>query len=236
MDSLASSIVTHLQAVQAERRARAAEPGLAGRVDAVKRFQHQRFQETYADLAATPRYAAAARFFLDELYGPHDFSERDAQFARIVPALVRLFPSDIVSTVGDLAALHALSEQLDSAMGRALFGTGGVIDVDRTAYGQAWRQVGRPGERQAQIDLMLRIGRDLDRYTRNPLLRHSLRMMRKPAQAAGLGSLQHFLEAGFDSFRAMKGAEEFLAAVASRERELAQRLFDGDTTGAGISA
>ena len=37
-------------------------------------------------LQGDARYAGAARFFLDELYGPGDFSQRDAQFARVVPA------------------------------------------------------------------------------------------------------------------------------------------------------
>jgi hypothetical protein len=229
MESTASLIVAQLQAVEAERQQRAADPALAARVDAVKRFQHRRFQATYADLSGDSRYAGAAQFFLDDLYGPHDFSERDAQFARIVPALVRLFPGDIVSTVGDLASLHALSEQLDTAMGRSMDQvTPG--DVDQAAYARAWRAVGSPERREQQIELMLLIGRALDRYTRNPVLRHSLRMMRKPARAAGLGALQQFLETGFDTFRAMKGADEFLRIVAERERELARRLFEGADT------
>jgi hypothetical protein len=57
---------------------------------------------------------------------------------------------------------------------------------------------------------MLAVGTALDRYTRNPLLRHSLRLMRGPAQAAGLGVLQAFLERGFDTFGEMRGATEFL--------------------------
>jgi hypothetical protein len=75
--------------------------------------------------------------------------------------------------------------------------------------------------------LMLSVGSALDGYTRNLLLRHSLRVMRAPAQAAGLGALQEFLERGFDTFRQMRGAQEFLALIARRERDLAARLFAG---------
>ena len=42
-----------------------------------------------------------------------------------------------------------------------------------------------------------------------------------PARAAGLGALQSFLESGFDTFRAMHGAREFLAQIETRERSLA---------------
>lgn len=222
------AILLDLQAVQAERRRRQADPALGERVAAVKAFQHARFQRSYADLMAQPRYARAARFFLEELYGPGDFTQRDDQFARIVPALCRLFPGEIVATVRALAALHALSERLDTAMGAAAvpLATAGAA-LDGPTYQHLWQQVGEPAARQRQIDLMLQIGGALDRYTRNPLLRHSLKLMRGPARAAGLDALQTFLEAGFETFREMRGAEEFLRTVAGRERALADALFAG---------
>ena len=58
-----------------------------------------------------------------------------------------------------------------------------------------------------------------------PLLRNALRLMRGPSRAAGLGELQRTLESGFDIFQAMKGAEEFIAFIALRERDLAEALF-----------
>jgi hypothetical protein len=172
-------------------------------------------------LLQDPRYANASRFFLSELYGPDDFAQRDAQFARIVPALVRLFPHEIVDTVAALAALHALSEALDTEMGRRVASP----SIDRNRYIEAWQSTGRPDDRERQISLMLGIGRALDHYTRNPLLRRTLRFMRAPARAAGLGELQSFLERGFDTFGAMRGAQAFLDTVARRERALAARLF-----------
>lgn len=211
----------------AERAARATDPSLAARVAAVKTFQHARFASSYSDLLADRRYRDAATFFLDDLYGPHDFSERDAQFSRVVPALVRMFPREIVDTVADLAALHALSERLDTAMGRVIE----APELDSCGYAEAWRCVGEPAAREKQIALMLAVGTDLDKYTRNPLLRQSLRLMRAPARMAGLGALQQFLETGFDTFRAMKGAEEFLRTIAERERRLASLLFAGGEPG-----
>ncbi len=221
MDSLGTQITGHLQKVDAERRRRRASPDLGTAVQRIKDFQHRRFKHTYADLLAQPRYARAARFFLDELYGPHDFTQRDAQFARIVPALVRLFPHEIVGTVADLAALHALSEELDSVMAERH----GPAPLTGAGYAVAWRMVGRAADRERQIVLMQTIGGALERYTANPLLRHSLRMMRKPAQLAGLGALQQFLETGFDTFRELRGAAAFLQTISDRERALVAALF-----------
>ena len=220
----ARAILEQLSVVDRERARRAADPMLATAVLRIKSFQRDRFARTYADLLAAPRYADAARFFLEELYGPQDFSQRDAQFARVVPALVRLFPPEIVATVATLARLHALSEALDSTMGGASLGE----SIDRQAYLRAWQATGRPQEREQQIALTVEVGRALDRLTRKALVRHSLHLMRGPARAAGLGALQQFLERGFDTFRAMGGADDFLDRVGQRERALAAALFEPD--------
>lgn len=224
MSTTSSVILDHLQQVEAERGRRRSSLELMARVDAIKHYQQQRFSLTYADLLSSDRYGLAARFFLDELYGPSDFAARDAQFAKVVPMIVRLFPRQLVCTVNALAELHALSERLDSAMGLALTST----DLDAIAYTRAWQAASTPSEREQQIALTVELGHSLDRLTRKPLLRKSLHMMRGPAVAAGLGDLQRLLEAGFDAFTAMRGAQDFLAVVGMRERLLAQRLFETD--------
>lgn len=230
MSTQADSILAKLEVVAAERAHRSGVPGLDAEVVALKEFQQRRFAHTYADLLASPRYAPAARFFMEELYGPQDFTRRDTQFARVVPALVLLFPREIVEMVNTLGELHALSEALDSRMGKALQGDA----VDAAAYANAWRATGGLAKRKRQIALTLQVGTTLDELTRKPLLRSSLQLMRGPAHAAGLKELQQFLEAGFDTFKAMQGATEFLALVNEREKRLAAALFAGDGAGTVI--
>jgi len=222
MTAEGQQILDKLRRVAQERQRRAADPLLDARVRAVKAYQHARFEKTYADLLSTPRYANAARFFLDDLYGPYDFSERDDQFARVVPGLVRLFPREIVQTVLSLAELHALSETMDTQMALSLE----TADIAPALYVRAWQATAQSGGRERQIELMLSVGRALDHYTRHPVLRHSLRLMRGPARAAGLASLQKFLETGFETFREMRGADDFLSTIATRERALAAMLFN----------
>lgn len=228
----AESILHSLHQVHMQRQRRNSMAGLEVAVSRIKTYQQQRFSHTYADLLSNPRYGGAARFFLEELYGPRDFSERDAQFARVVPALVRIFPQEIVATVHTLAELHALSEWLDTAMGEAHPGT----ELTANGYATAWRQVGRAKEREQQITLTLMLGQALDRLTRKPLLRQSLRLMRGPARAAGLHQLQAVLECGFDTFHAMRGADDFLNTVATRERALAAALFAAPGSDAALVA
>jgi len=220
----AEAILAGLAEVDRERRRRAADPALGARVTTLKHYQQQRLRHTYADLLASPRYRQAATFFLEELYGPADFVQRDAQFARVVPAIARLFPDEVVATVVALSELHALSERMDTGMALAL----DAEALDAAAYGLAWRAVGQPAERERQIALLLQVGQALDRHTRSRWLRASLHMMRGPARAAGLDALQRFLESGFDAFGGMGGAREFLQTIAERERRLAAALFAGE--------
>ena len=224
MQPIAKDIVEALAVVERQRVQWRRDPELVARVSALKTYQARRFERTYADLLVSSRYQYAARFFLEELYGPQDFRARDAQFARVVPSLVRLFRGEIIGTVAVLAALHALSETLDTAMARLLPSAA----VDASAYRHAWRSCGLVEARKRQIELTIEIGQALDRYTRSALIRGALRLMRGPADAAGLGELQRFLERGFDAFKHMRGAEPFLAVVRKRESELAAQLFSSD--------
>jgi hypothetical protein len=221
------SILASLGVVAAERARRANDSGLVTRVAALKSFQQRRFAHTYADLLASARYGAVARFFLDELYGPNDFTRRDAQFARMVPAMVRLFTSDVIDTVATVSALHALSETLDTAMAEHL-GDAGIVAID---YVRAWQAGGRPADRERQIAMTLEIAERLDHLVKKPLLGSALRLMRRPARAAGLTELHRFLESGFDTFLKMKGAGEFIAMVRTREQAFAATLFGVDLDG-----
>lgn len=207
-----------------------AEPAIGVAVLRIKRFQAKRFAGTYADLLGPGPYGAASRFFLEELYSDKDYAERDAQFARIAGAVEKLFPADVADTAAALAQLHALTESLDHAMAREWAAAAALEETP--AYVRAWRSVGRRQEREAQLSTVLGIGAEMARLTRLPGLRLMLKMMRGPAAAAGLGSLQRFLETGFDTFSAMarrpRGAEMFLETIRGREERLIAMLFDDE--------
>lgn len=226
MDPTASRIREAMQAVSLLRLARANQPALERAGLEIKGFQARRFRATYADLLDSPRYRGAASFFLHELYGEQDYSQRDQQFGRIANTIARVFPQAVVETAALLAEVHALTEQLDDSMARHWLATSTPTVPLR--YIGCWRMVGDRPSRFRQLEVVLHLGRELDRLTRMRGLRSLLRMMRAPAAAAGLSSLQTFLEAGFDAFADMKGASEFLGLVESRESAWIHALFDDD--------
>lgn len=228
MDASAQQIHDALQTVARLRQEHAANPPLARAGAEIKRFQARRFQASYADLLHSPRYKTAATFFLHELYSDKDYAERDQQFARIASTIAKLFPQAVVNTAAALAEVHALTESLDDLMARQWLESALAHPaMDATArYIQCWRRVADAAARHRQMDVVLVLGQELNRLTRKPGLRTLLRMMRAPAAAAGLSSLQGFLETGFDAFANMRGADEFLKLIELRETEWIRSLFE----------
>lgn len=221
------------------RQAAESNPPLQAAILAVKRFQARRFALTYADLLKSTVYQGAARFFLEELYGDRDYSERDVQFVRIAGALQKIVPDQAVATAVSLASVHALTEEIDHEMGRAwLAQSSAACPAESLRYVKAWKQVGRAADRNLQLKSILALGRDLDRLTRTNGLRMMLKLMRRPARTAGLSDLQEFLESGFDTFAQMSrlGDEtgKFLLMIQHRETSLMEELFslEGDVVAA----
>lgn len=225
-NSASDQIRAHLARVS-QLRDQAQTEGLQAAVNSIKELQARRFRGTYADFLAHPRYGPATRFFLDELYGVHDFSRRDAQFARIAGALERLFPEAVAQLAVDLAETHALTEVLDRQLALQWL----PLDPDlppAQRYVLAWRSTDARSSRARQLAVVEHMGLELQRLTRMKTLRLGLRMMRNPARAAGLDALQHFLESGFDAFAALGDARPFLNTIRDREARWVQALFDDD--------
>ncbi|WP_372658986.1 hypothetical protein [Hydrogenophaga sp.] len=224
--SAAARIRGHLESV-AHLHAQAQASGFAAAVHQVKQLQARRFRATYGDFLHDRRHAAATRFFLEELYGEHDFAERDAQFGRIAGAIERLFPQAVSQLAVDLAETHALTEGLDHDLARHwLEQAPGAGAAER--YVNSWRLTGDRHLRERQLAVVQHMGTELQQLTRKKSLRLALKMMRGPAQAAGMGALQRFLENGFDAFASLGDASAFLAEIARREQHWIGQLFEAD--------
>ncbi len=203
----------------------------------VRAWQAARLAITFADLRDSAQYRQAAEFFLTDLYGEQDVSWRDRDLARMMPTLVRWLPEAMLGTVCDALELDLLSHRLDLHLARALQGKSSRAPaIDIAAYAAAYRTSCTADERAQQIDLLMRVGRELEHVVRVPLVYGVLRIARGPASRAGLGNLQTFLERGFAAFRAMGKADEFLRIIGSRERLASRKLFAADPApfGAGF--
>ncbi len=209
-------------------RARFAEDaGLSERRTDLRTWQAARLARTHQDLLESRRFHDAAEFFLVDLYGPRDLSRHIDDVRRILPAMMKILPESGLTTVAHALELNVLSESLDEAMVEALGADAATISD--TTYAAAYRKAGREKDRERQIDLIALLGAALDGLSNQRFIGAALKMMRKPAELAGLGELQGFLERGYRAFAAMRGgAGEFVSIVVGRERSIVKGLLAGD--------
>ena len=209
-----------LQAAVVERQLAAADPGTAAARTALRGFQAARMARTHADLLAAEETRAAAQFFLDDLYGAHDFTQRDADIERIIPMMERMLPASALQTIAEAIELDALSEALDRAMAARL----GEQITDDT-YAAIYRQVACRSDRERQIAYIQSVGNSLCELVCVPLIGGTLRMMRGPAKLVGLFALHNFLERGFGAFKGMRKPQEFVGKIVARETAILENLY-----------
>ncbi|HSC99837.1 MAG TPA: hypothetical protein VLI21_13105 [Casimicrobiaceae bacterium] len=224
-DDVADQLLHVLSRVHAHHEERLRDAELGKALAYLAMWQVRRLRNTYADLQAIPRYAAAMQFFESDLYGGGDFAQRDADLARVVPGMKRLLPDHALRTVVEAVEVNALAQDFDRAMIDHLPRREGAFGV--AEYCAAYRAVDRFDERRRQILLLSHVGEALDALVRKPMIRSALKLMRKPARLAGLAALQDFLERGFGAFANMGGAREFLATIEARELAIVESIAAG---------
>ena len=220
--NLAKRLEQQLRLVAQERQSAKRDPALLAARVALKRYQSSRLTLTHADLLANPNTRDAAQFFLEELYGSHDLSQRDVDLERIIPTLQKMLSYESLHTITEAIVLDALSERLDSAMARVL-GT----EFTEGMYVAAYRTATTREEREQQLVLVQQLGDSLCELVTIPLLSVTLSIMKAPARLAGLGELHQFLDTGFTTFKKMKKPAEFVQTIVSRERHVMSRIYDG---------
>jgi hypothetical protein len=203
--------------------------GIERELGILRRWQAARLARTHTDLLLDPHYRPAAEFFLDELYGDRDFSQREQDLARVVPMMTHILPAAVLRTAGMALELNALSHELDAQLTRLLIEEFGLrTTLNEVAYVAAYRRCACYDLRRHQIDLTEQLGRDLQIIVTKRFIHTALKLARTPARLAGLEELHRFLEAGFHAFRHMGAdAGTFLTTIIGRERAILERISAG---------
>ena len=192
----------------------------------LREWQANRLRETYDDLLHSKKYGRASQFFLTDIYGTKDFSQRDADAENAYNSMRKYLPDRLLTTLGKAIELNALTQQLDLQLLDVLVNQLGMRDeLTAVSYAEAYRICDNYDARAYQIDLLMELGDGLDKLIRIPMVGMILRAARRPANRAGWGELQDFLERGFAAFKQMGKAKPFLKIVEERERAILENIF-----------
>lgn len=215
-----NKIIHHLQE-SAQMHADIGAQNLTVPIRKLQAWQTKRLLITHDDLWQSKRFKPAMQFFVDELYGPRDFSERDQELARVVPKMAKLLPETALVSLEAALRLNSLSLELDIALAKQLADN----ELNRDSYFHSYRDANNQLQRQEQIDLLESLGFDLAQVVKISGISAMLMLSRKPAKVAGVESLHQFLEKGFKSFKKLGKVEDFINPVVSREKRMMLELF-----------
>lgn len=206
--------------------------GLSADHALLAKWQVDRLSVTYSDYHRTRRYRAALDFFLTDIYGPSDFSQRDNDIERVYPLMVKVLSVDAIESLAQALELHTLSMTLDRQLIDVLTGeleldvSAGPDALTPSMYAEAYRLCDNYEARERQIALAVEAASTLEAAVQKKMIYLTVKVARGPAKAAGFGELQSFLERGLAAFKKMKGSHRFLDALAAREKHVLDSLFE----------
>jgi hypothetical protein len=220
MTKTLENIAQHLQST-AKMQECIARENLTSSIRDLQIWQTKRLLITHNDLWQSKRFKPAMQFFVDELYGPKDFSQRDNELARVVPKMAKVLPNKGLVSLEAALRMNCLSLELDIALVKKLANK----EINRENYFDCYRHSGDRNKREEQIELLESLGIDLAEVVKISGISTILLLSRKPAKVAGVKSLHEFLEKGFKSFKKLGNVNDFLDPIISRERALMQSLY-----------
>lgn len=184
----------------------------------------------FEDMQARPDQAAAVAFIISDLAGV-EISQRDQEFAKVVPMMVRLLPKNVLASAAAAMRLNAsvlennlaICQSIDAA--HLLSGK-----VREREYAEACRCVTSYEECMELVGLTVELGHELQHAIEIPMIGVTLKAMRGPARLAGIGALQSFLETGFRTFAALENVDQFLSEIELRMERIFRRIYRGPIT------
>ena len=201
------------------------DPEVLQRYERFVTWQVEYMLPFYEDLRTTAGRAAAVDFFVSDLTGIN-ISERDQEFAKVVPVMSRMLPAKALNVVATAMQLNARVLGINLSICRELYAEIAFdTKITQASYCSACRRASRLEECLELVHLTAEIGRSLDDVIRIPMMGLMLRAMRTPARLAGIGVLQVFLETGYKTFNALQDIDQFLDDMTVRMTYVFTQVF-----------
>jgi hypothetical protein len=202
--------------------------GLDPHLALLRAWQSERLRRTYADLLNDKRYRPACLFFLNDIYAPRDFSQRDHDVERLHDFLSRILPPIMLTLLTQVVELNRLTNALDKRLAQVLVDKLGVTEeLNPQLYAQGYRICDNYGERFRQIDLTTGVLEQVGAGAHLLVVGAAMRVLRGPAQRADWVELYELLEHGYTAFKQMKDVKTFVGVIQQRETRILDQIFAG---------
>jgi hypothetical protein len=205
-------------------------PVLAARLLTLQNWQKKRMQHTHAALFAVPEHQLMTQYFLTRLYGGADFDILAGQFERVINAekkFERLVPASTIQTGCEAIELAVLAIELDQQLAELMtsdfkYNQFGEIDDDFVI--DLYNQANQTERRYHQLNLLDKLGFNLDKYVRSFIVQSAFKMSKGAAERHHFDPLYHFLGEGFLAMKPLKSAGVFVGVFTEHERQIIERI------------
>lgn len=181
----------------------------------LKDYQINKLKNTHSDLLNDENTSPATNFFLQEFYTYKDLTKRDEEFEKVLPMMIKIFPNKVLNMFNKAIYLDYITEELEYDLSIKLNGK-----ITDEKYHQLFKNKENYDRRKLQLDLVKEIGTELIYIVKLPFIYTTLKVMKKPAEIAGLTEMYNFLYNGYKIFKEMKNAEEFITKLYNRELKI----------------
>lgn len=205
-------------------------PQLALRLSTIQNWQKKRMQHTHAALFAVPEHQLMTEYFLNRLYGGSDFEILAGQFARVVNAakkFERLVPNSTIKTGCEGIELAVLAIELDQQLAQLMtddFTYNQYGEIDDSAIIQLYLEADQAEARYHQLELLDKLGNNLDKYVRSFVVQSAFKMAKGAAERHHFDPMYAFLAEGFAAMKPLKSAEVFVGVFTRHEREIIDHI------------
>ncbi len=194
----------------------------------LRAWQSNRLKDTYADLLKDKRYWQACLFFLNDIYGSHDFSQRDYDFQRLYKFLSRFLPDVLIKILANAIELNGLSNALDQKLLSVLVNDLDMqVEVNPELYAEGYRLCDNYAERAYQINMTVKLLKEVVTAAHLPFMGMALKLAQGPAYAYGWFDLYGFLERGYAAAKTLRDVKGFAAAIQERETRILDQIYAG---------
>lgn len=196
--------------------------GWLGRIRDIQAWQCKRLLWSHQKSYQDPNCQPAMHFFVTQLYGPVDFSQRLKDIARVAPKVTKLMPEGIMQALTAALKLNELTFELDFQLAKQLQGQ----TLNKHSYLAAYQACNNIEARQHQINLIAQLGKNLNDLLKKRGLKLLLVLSRQPAKLAGFHDLHQFALNGYTAFGKLQNVNDFIRSIVHVEQNLMLQMFD----------
>lgn len=192
---------------------------------ALRIFQTQRLDRTYADLRKDPEYHDLGKFFFEDLYSHEDNGLQDTSIRKLHNALRGKIHRGVIAAVDQVLELHELSEDLDERMTAEMLDAGLGPDFTLDQYCEIYRSLDNYNQRLQQVDLAMDVTGAFFRLSRKWMIGVSLKTARTAAHLMGLNQIMDLIYRGYGALQKVQRIDPFVDTVRRREYEFNNKIF-----------